>query len=424
MKLSVPRRHHRWHERLLLSRGFMILTGWLITVIAPYLLFWSWRALWQPDAGQGTALVVTSLAYLVTHLVVIKIRTRYPGGRAAGFIAPTILIVYGLFALMTFMSYVAVSRYLLLASSACALLWMYIQYLLTDKHMRLKLAVVPGGKYTEEVLAQPGVHAHPLNTLSLNGVRYDGVVADFAHIDTPAQRFLAQCALNRIPVYDAKDIYESLTGRVKIHRMSENNIGSLLPSPLYETIKRCMDVGIVLLTLPATIMIGAVVAVLIKLESPGPVIFTQTRIGQGNRPFTIYKFRSMRFDRDAPAQFAGESDPRITRIGRILRKLRIDEFPQFFNVLKGDMSLIGPRPEQPSFVAEYDEKIPFYSYRHIVKPGITGWAQVRHGYTASRDETQVKIEHDFYYIKNCSFSLDLIIMLLTVRIMLSGFGAR
>jgi len=424
MRLSFPRRHNRWHERLLLSRGFLILTGWLFTVVAPYLLFWSWHALWQPDDGQRTALIVTSLAYLVAHLVLIKIRTLYPGGRAAGFIAPTILIVYGLFALTTFMSYVAVSRSLLLGSCACALFWMYVQYLLTHKHMRLKLAVIPGERYTEDVLAQSTVHAHLLKTLSLNGVRYDGVVADFAHIDMPTQRFLAQCALNRIPVYDAKDIYESLTGRVKIHRMSENHIGSLLPSPLYEAIKRCMDAGIVLLTLPVTVVISAVVAVLIKLESPGPVIFTQTRIGQGNRPFTIYKFRSMRFDRDAPAQFAGESDPRITRVGRIIRKLRIDEFPQFFNVLKGDMSLIGPRPEQPSFVAEYDEKIPFYSYRHIVKPGITGWAQVRHGYTASRDETQVKIEHDFYYIKNCSFSLDLLIMLLTVRIMLSGFGAR
>ena len=424
MNLSFPRRHDRWHEQILLSRFFMILAGWVLTVVLPYLLFWSWNALWHPDDGQKTAFVVTSLAYLVTHLAVIKIRTLYPGGRAAGFIAPTILIVYGLFALTTFMVHVAVSRYLLLSSSTCALIWMYSQHLLTYKHMRLKLAVIPGGKYTAEVLSQPVVDSHALTGLSLNGIRYDGVVADFEDIDIPTQRFLAQCALNRTAVYDAKEIYESLTGRVKIHRMSENNMGSLLPSPLYEVIKRCMDVGIVLLTLPVTVAVGAIVAVLIKLESPGPVIYTQTRIGQGNRPFTIYKFRSMRFDRNAPEQFAGESDPRITRVGRIIRKLRIDEFPQFLNVLKGDMSLIGPRPEQPSFVAEYDEKIPFYSYRHIVKPGITGWAQVRHGYTASSDETQVKIEHDFYYIKNCSFSLDLIIVLMTVRIMLNGFGSR
>ncbi len=138
----------------------------------------------------------------------------------------------------------------------------------------------------------------------------------------------------------------------------------------------------------------------------------------------MYKFRSMRFDRAAPEQFAGENDPRVTRVGRVIRKLRIDELPQFLNVLKNEMSLVGPRPEQPSFVEEYDKKIPFYSYRHVVKPGISGWAQVRQGYTASADETRVKIEHDFYYIKHCSLALDFVIVILTFKIMLTGFGAR
>jgi len=422
MRLSFPRRHNRWYERLLLSRGLMLLLGWLLTVVLPYVLFWSWQDLWQPDGGQRTALVVTSLAYWVAHLVILKIRALYPGGRAAGFIVPTILTVYGFFALLTLMSYLTVSRYLLLGSCACAVVWMVSQYLLTYKHMRIKLAVIPGGRYTADILTL--AYAHPLTTLSLGGVRYDGVVADFAHSDAATQRFLAQCALDRTAVYDARDIYESLTGRVKIHRMSENNMGSLLPSPFYEVLKRCLDIAIVVLTLPLTLLVGGVVAALIKLESPGPVIYTQTRIGQGGRPFTLYKLRSMRFDRDAAPQFAQASDPRITRVGRVIRKLRIDEFPQFINVLKGEMSLIGPRPEQPDFVAQYEQKIPFYSYRHIVKPGITGWAQVRHGYTASDDETQVKIEHDFYYIKNCSLSLDLIIVLMTLRIMASGFGAR
>src|SRR5690606_34087773 len=117
-------------------------------------------------------------------------------------------------------------------------------------------------------------------------------------------------------------------------------------------------------------------------------------------------------------------DPRVTRVGRWLRKTRVDELPQFWNVLKGEMSLIGPRPEQPSFVAEFDRKIPFYNYRHVVKPGITGWAQVRYGYAASKDATQVKIEHDFYYIKNCSLALDFLIVLLTLKTVFSGYGAR
>src|SRR5690606_29907384 len=386
--------------------------------------FWSWQDLLKPDAGQKTALITTSLACIVGHISMLRLRTIYPGGRSAGFIIPLVILVYGAFALGTLMLRVEVSRFLLLASGTAAMLWLHIEYVLTYKYMRLKLGVLEGGQYTNEIVELDFIDARPLTELSLGDRRYDGVVADFNTIDNEAQRFLTQCALERVPVYDARQIYESLTGKVKIHRMSENNMGALLPSPVYERIKACIDIGLVLISLPIVIPVGLLTAILVRLESPGPIIYTQTRIGLGNKPFTIYKFRSMRFDRKASEQFAGENDPRITRVGKVIRKLRIDELPQFLNVLKGEMSLIGPRPEQPSFVNEYDKKIPFYTYRHIVKPGISGWAQVRHGYTASTDETQVKIEHDFYYIKNCSLGLDLIIAILTIKIMLTGFGAR
>ena len=124
------------------------------------------------------------------------------------------------------------------------------------------------------------------------------------------------------------------------------------------------------------------------------------------------------------AQMATTNDMRVTRVGKFIRKTRIDELPQFFNVLKGDMSLIGPRPEQKVFVDQFEQEIPFYNYRHIVKPGITGWAQVTHGYAGDADETRVKIEHDFYYIKHISFSLDILIVFKTIKTMLTGFGAR
>ena len=424
MKPTTLRRFKRLHEQILLSRAFSLLLSWTIAVVSPSVMFWSWGSLFSPTVGQQTALITTSLSCVLCYFGLQRLRVIYPGGRAAAFIIPIVLLIYGAVTLITLLLRVEVSRYLLLSSAVISVLWFHIEYTLTYKYMRLKLGVVPGGQYTDEVIKLGFIDARPLEELSLGDRRYDGVVADFRSIDDATQRFLTQCALDRIPVYDAKQIYESLSGKVKIHRMSENNMGALLPSPIYERMKTCIDILLVLLTLPIVCPIALITAILVRLESPGPVIYTQTRIGRGNKPFTIYKFRSMRFDRAAPEQFAGENDPRITKVGKVIRKLRIDELPQFLNVLKGEMSLIGPRPEQPSFVAEYDQKIPFYSYRHIVKPGISGWAQVRHGYTASMDETQVKIEHDFYYIKNCSLGLDLIIAILTVKIMLTGFGAR
>ncbi len=149
------------------------------------------------------------------------------------------------------------------------------------------------------------------------------------------ERFLARCALNRIAVHNARSVYESITGRVRINRMSENDIGSLLPSPFYERIKVVFDWVLIIASLPITLPIVAITCVLIKLESPGPAIYTQLRIGRGNKPFKIYKLLGVcAYDREGPTQFAGEEDPRITRVGKVIRKYRIDELPQFLNILK------------------------------------------------------------------------------------------
>ncbi|MCX5590185.1 exopolysaccharide biosynthesis polyprenyl glycosylphosphotransferase [Alcaligenes endophyticus] len=424
MKISPFKRLKRLHERILLSFWFLLALGWLVSVALPYLVFWSWHDLLHPNPGQQIALWATSAANIISYVAAVYLRGLHPGGRSAGLLMTQTVFVYSLTALVVFMTQLPVSRYLLLASGMCAVLWQYIEYALTYKYQRIKLAIITEGQYTDALMQLDLIDARRLPELALGDVRYDAVVANFDEIDEHQQRFLTQCALQRIPAYHDKQIYESLSGKVQIHRMSENNMGALLPSPMYERLKLIFDVALVIASFPITIPIALLTALLVRLESPGPVIYTQTRIGQGNKPFTIYKFRSMRFDRQAPEQFACEEDPRITKVGRIIRKLRIDELPQFLNILKGEMSLIGPRPEQPSFVKEYDQKIPFYSYRHIVKPGISGWAQVRHGYTATADETQIKIEHDFYYIKNCSLGLDLLIVLLTIRVMLTGFGAR
>jgi lipopolysaccharide/colanic/teichoic acid biosynthesis glycosyltransferase len=423
MSFLPPRRFHRFYEQILLSRGLSFLLGWALTVAAPVIAYWNVDGLFNPDPGQQTAVAVTSAAFALSYFVVKRLLTTYPGGQSAIFVGPQVLVIYMLAALVILFLRVDVSRFLLISSGAAALIWFYVEYLLMFRYRRPKLAILSGG-LASELLTLADIDAREIIDFDMQGKRYDGVVADFDALTSEGERFLATCALQRIAVYNAKALYESFTGRVRIDRMSENNIGSLLPSPWFERTKTIMDWSMVVLSLPLVIPICAVTALLIKWESPGPIIYTQTRIGLGNKPFTIYKFRSMRVEDAAPEQFAGTDDPRITKVGKAIRKFRIDELPQLWNILKGDMSLIGPRPEQPSFVEHFSEKIPFYSYRHTVKPGITGWAQVRHGYAADADETQVKIEHDFYYIKNCSISLDLFILFLTVRTILTGFGSR
>lgn len=423
MKSLPARRFKRLYEQVLLSRPFALIMGWLFSVAFPAAAYWGVQVFERPNTGQQTALIATTFAFLLSHFGAKNLLSRYPGGRSQGLITTQVVVFYGATIIGTLLLRIDVSRLLLLASGGAALVWFHIEYIVTRAYFKPKLAVIPGG-FADEVLALPNCDARPLAKLDLAGIRYDGVVADFQVLNADEERFLTACALANVPVYNAKTVFESLTGRVKIDRMSENNIGSLLPSSAYELTKGIIDRAIVLATIPFVLPVGIITAILIRLESPGPVIYTQTRIGRGNKPFTIYKFRSMRFDREADERFAGEDDLRITRVGRVIRKLRIDELPQFLNVLKGEMSLIGPRPEQPSFVEKFDKKIPFYSYRHVVKPGITGWAQVRHGYAANSDETKVKIEHDFYYIKNCSLTLDFLIFLLTIKTMASGFGAR
>jgi exopolysaccharide biosynthesis polyprenyl glycosylphosphotransferase len=179
---------------------------------------------------------------------------------------------------------------------------------------------------------------------------------------------------------------------------------------------------LLLLTLPLMVL----AAVMIRLESAGPVLYRQTRVGLHGQPFTLLKFRSMAMNAEEAGQprWATQQDPRITRVGSFIRPMRIDELPQLINVLRGEMSLVGPRPERPMFVEELARAIPFYRERSYVKPGITGWAQVNFPYGASVEDARQKLSYDLYYVKNCSLLLDLFILLATIRVILFREGAR
>ena len=191
----------------------------------------------------------------------------------------------------------------------------------------------------------------------------------------------------------------------------------------YAFIKRAIDIAVASAICLILAPILPIVALAIKLDSRGPILYSQTRVGQSGRTFRIYKFRTMRIDAEANgAVWATKRDPRITRVGGFMRKTRLDEIPQVWNLLRGDMALVGPRPERPEFTATLAEQIPAYDLRHTVKPGLTGWAQVCYRYTSSIRDTRAKVEYDLYYVKHCSPKMDLVIMLRTVKVVVAMKG--
>lgn len=222
-------------------------------------------------------------------------------------------------------------------------------------------------------------------------------------------------------------VYEEHTGRLPIVHLME---GWELTEPLdaqgvYARLKRPIDIALVLLTAPVWLALSALIALVIRLDSPGPIIFSQERVGRDERPFTLYKFRTMVHDAEQNgAQFAARDDDRLTGVGKMLRRFRVDELPQLWNVLKGDLSLVGPRPEQVPFARHFGGTIPFYSHRHLLRPGVTGWSQVNFGYADNEVETVQKLSYDLYYVKHVSPWLDLSIMGRSVWTVLSGFGAQ
>jgi sugar transferase (PEP-CTERM system associated) len=244
----------------------------------------------------------------------------------------------------------------------------------------------------------------------------------------PAKELL-ECRLRGIRVEDWPTFYEKQTGKVPVTELRPSWLifsDGFVTTHLTQILKRALDavlagVGLVVLT-----PVLGLIALVIKLDSRGSVLFRQERVGQGGRIFTLYKFRSMKSnaERDTGPIWASPADPRVTRVGRILRITRLDELPQLFNVLTGDMSFIGPRPERPEFVATLMRENPFYRQRFSVKPGITGWAQVRFQYAASVDDSLEKLEYDLYYIKNLSPFLDLLILLHTIQVVLLARGSR
>ena len=240
---------------------------------------------------------------------------------------------------------------------------------------------------------------------------------------------LLDCKLRGVQITDLQSFFERELGQIRLDSLKASWLvfgEGCRQGLLRETVKRLFDVLASGILLAVTLPVMIVTAIIIKLHDGGPIFYGQDRVGQGGRVFEILKFRSMRSDaeRDGKPKWAKSNDDRITPIGRFIRRTRIDELPQIINVLRGEMSFVGPRPERPYFVRQLVQDIPFYAARHSVKPGITGWAQVRYPYGASLDDASQKLQYDLYYVKNHSLFLDLLILVETVEVVLWGKGAR
>ncbi len=411
-----------------LDRVGLQLLGALVAAVGP-LFYYTWdpyastSILGMLDAYAG------SLASVTLGYYVLKRVTSFPTSHAAAAVVPiftgSFALVLGVLALFGWrFDHEPVSLGFVLS-----ILWLGGVLLIAERARLRQFALLPVGD-TMSLMAQPGPQWKVLTGVPASlPSPCDGVVVDLrADIPGHWEQFLTSCVLAGVPVYHVTQAQEMLSGRLDIRHLSENMLTSHDPHHAYLALKRVMDTIAALAALLLLAPLLLIVALLIKLDSPGPALFTQQRIRKGGSKFTIYKFRTMRIGAAAPLSrsdaMTRHRDPRITRLGAFLRKSRIDELPQILNILKGEMSWIGPRPEAAPLAEWYESQLPFYQYRHIVPPGISGWAQVNQGHVTDPSDVLDKLHYDFFYIKNFSIWLDMLIVLKTLRTMLTGFGAR
>ena len=392
-----------------------------------FVLFVASHVAWGADSFsdsslKGPLLVFAIFAYLLA-LWANKQMLHFPVQRSHSVVLANLclafLIVFGFLVFGRFYF----SRSFLVVAFVLSLSWQSLGHWFSGR-TKLRLAVVPGGA-VENLLNLPKVE-WVLMTKSTGLVMATGIVVDSNAVHEPGWiRLLANSALRGLPVYDAGSVYETMSGRALLNHEANNLAEQCTPPSFYLTIKQMVDFVLVIVSSPVVLPLIGLIALLIRLDSPGPAFFWQERIGKAGKMFCMVKFRTMVINSDqGTPRFAVTEDHRITRLGRWLRRFRLDELPQVWNVLRGEMSLIGPRPEQVPFAYVFAREIPLYSCRQLVKPGITGWAQVNHGYASGHEETRTKLAYDLYYVKRCSFWLDALIALRTVRTVVTGHGAR
>ena len=407
--------------------------GLLVTLLCPFLA--------RPDLAIGEHLLVSSqrntilagIVAMTLGFLVVRRLHHYPGCRIATAVLPVMMATFALSTTVLVLLRADYSRVVLLSTFAGAVVCYTTLFLVLSQRLRWRFLVVPFGEATS-VGALRQADWYRLESGSLPDFRFDGIVADL-RCDLPPEweAFIAEAAIQGVPVYHEKQIREMFEGKVRIDHLSENSFGSLIPNAIYARVKRMLDVGMTLVLLPLIVPLLVGTALVVAVDAwltgdRGPVVFRQRRMGYRGTPFTIWKFRTMRSVPIVGCALEGamtrDGDARITRVGHVLRRSRLDELLQVVNILRGEMSWIGPRPEAVPLSEHYEGALGFYRYRHIVRPGLTGWAQVNQGHVTSTDDVLNKLQYDFYYIKHLSAWLDMEICARTVRTVMTGNGAR
>lgn len=412
---------------------YLSLAGVLIAVIMPMIIrqmttgiHITFPTQYNTAIGGVLSLAIGLICYRRLHV--------FPGIKSGGYIFTCFTISFGILAFSLFIMRIDYSRLQFLSSYILTIcFYIYVELRVSSK-VKIRLGVVPSVS-TEKLPFFEKIVWVPLSIDSTGGnPPVDAVVADLnSDHESAWEAEITKFVLNGIPVYHIKQVIEQISGRVEIYHLSENTLGSLNPNDVYLKIKAAFDFLIALILLFIVWPVIAFAAVLVRLDSSGPAFFKQQRTGFRGEPFTVYKIRTMRIapahDKMSDGQvrqaaMTASGDPRITRLGQFLRRTRLDELPQLVNILKGDMSLIGPRPEALPLTKWYESEIPFYHYRHLIKPGVTGWAQVNQGHVTDVEDVKEKLYLDFYYVKNFSIWLDILISIKTIGTMVNGHGAR
>ncbi len=425
---DVSKGHARVRRPLLQSRAIQLGGAIIVAVLLPWLVRLG-IGIDPRDMDLIRNTVAANVAAVIVGFYFYRSITIHPGVQAAYFVLPTFTVAYAFILFVLVFTRFDYNRALLLVGYFGCLAWFYGLMLLPQRRARLSVGVVPFGEVNHlsdirqvewQQLPEP-----PPDDLA----RYDLFVADFrSDIPPEWERFMTDATLAGMTVLDVKQLRESLSGRTQIDHLSENAFGSLFPAQGYLKMKMVLDffsaLGAFVVLMPLLILVG----IAVRLDSDGPVLFRQKRVGYRGKIFTVYKFRTMyvteRDTADRTVAMTEDADPRITRLGRFLRRTRIDELPQMLNILRGEMSWIGPRPEARVLSEWYEQELPFYRYRHVVRPGITGWAQVNQGHVAEIEDVLGKLQFDFYYIRHFSPWLDALVLVRTFLTVLSGFGAR